>query len=82
MHLNLPEGYGYLLAQMVVNAANTTSVPVHMFNPHSKPIVTRQDSVVWQVKPVKVEHAIAKHENPSEIGNDSTTRHVTLRQRT
>ena len=28
-----------------------------------------------------MEHAIAKHENPSEIGNDSTVRHVTLRER-
>ena len=70
MHSNLPEGYGCLLAPMVVNAVNTTTVPMHIFNLHSKPIVIRQDSVVGQVKPVKVEHTIEKHENPSEIGND------------
>ena len=66
---------------MVVNAANTPTVSVHIFNPHSKPIVIRQDSVGWQAEPVKVEHAIAKHENASEIGYDSAVRHVTLRER-
>ena len=69
------------LAPTVVNAANTTTVPVHIFNPNSKPIVIRQDSVIEWAEPVKVEHAIAKHENPSEIGNDSTVRHITLRER-
>ena len=29
MHPNLPEGY----SPMVVNATNTTTVPVHLFNP-------------------------------------------------
>ena len=81
MHPNLPEGYGCLLAPMVVNAANTTTVPVCIFNPHSKPIAIRQDSVVGWAEPVKVEYAIAKHENPSEIGNDSAVRCVTLRER-
>ena len=81
MHPNLPEGYGYLLAPTVVNAVNTMTIPVHIFNPHSKPIVIRQDSVVGQVKPVKVEHAIAKHEQPSEIDNDSAASLVTLRER-
>ena len=81
MHPNLPQGYGCLLAPMVVNAANITTVPVHIFNPQSKPIAIRQDSVVGQAEPVKVEYAIAKHENQSEIGNDSAARHVTLRER-
>ena len=81
IHPNLPEGYGCLLAPMVVNAVKTTSFLVCIFNPHSKPIAMRQDSVVGQVEPVKVEHAVAKHENPSEIGNDSTMKHVTLRER-
>ena len=80
MHPNLPEGYGCLLASMVVNAANTT-VTVCIFNPHSKPIVIQQDSVVGQVEPVKVECAITKHENLSEISNDSAAWHVTLRER-
>ena len=81
MHPNLPEGYGCLLALTVVNAVNTTTVPVCIFNPHSKPTVIRQDSVVGQAEPVKVEHTIAKQENPSEIGNVSVARHVTLRER-
>ena len=76
MHPNFPEGYGCLLAPTVVNA-----VPVCISNPNSKHIVIRQDSVVGQVEPVKMEHAIAKHENPSEIGKDSAARHVTLRER-
>ena len=38
--------------------------------------------MVEQLEAVKVEHAIAKHENPSEIGNDSAVRWVTLRGRT
>ena len=37
---------------------------------HNKPILIRQDSVVCLVEPVKVEHPIAKHENPSDICND------------
>ena len=61
MHPNLPEGYGCLLAPTVVHAANTTTVQVYIFNPHSKPIVIRQDSLVGKAEPVMVEHAIAKH---------------------
>ena len=80
MHPHFPEGYGCLLAATVVNAVNTKTVPVYIFNPHNKPIVIRQDSVVEQVEPVMVEHAIAKHENPSEIGKDSAVRWVTLRE--
>ena len=49
---------------------NTTTVPVHIFNPHGKPFVIRQDLVVGQAEPVKVEHAITKHESPSEVGVD------------
>ena len=52
IHPNLAEGYGCLPAPMVVNAANTTTIPVHIFNPYSKPIVIRQDSVVGQMEPV------------------------------
>ena len=81
MHPNLPEGYSCLLVPMVVNAANTTTAPVYIFNPHSKPIVIRQDSVFGQAEPFKVENAIAKHENPSEIGNGSAVRCVTLREK-
>ena len=64
MNSNLPGGYGCLLAPTVVNAVDTTAVQVGIFNPHSKSIVIRQDSVVGQVEPVKVEHATAKHKNP------------------
>ena len=53
MHTNLPEGYGCLLAPRVVNVVNSTTVPVHIFNPHSKPIVIRQDSVVGQAEPLR-----------------------------
>ena len=59
----------------------TTTDPVCILNPHSKPIVIRQDSVFGQVEPFKVEHAITKHENQSEIDNDSAARHVSLRER-
>ena len=45
MHPNLPEGYGCLLAPAVVNAANTTTVPVHHISPPQLTIVIRQDSV-------------------------------------
>ena len=74
MHPNLPEEYGCLLAPMVVNVANITTVPMYIFNPQSKPIEIRQDSVVGQAEPIKVDHVIVKHENPSEIGNDSAAR--------
>ena len=37
--------------------------------------------MVGQAETVKVEYAIAKHENLSEIGNDSAVRHVSLRER-
>ena len=80
MHPYLPEGYGCLLAPTVVDAANTTTIPVHIFNPHSNPIVIRQDSVVGQVETVKVQQTIAEHENPNEVGNDSAARRVTLRE--
>ena len=46
MHPNLPEGYGCLLAPTAVDTANTATIPVHIFNPHSNPVVVRQDSVV------------------------------------
>ena len=82
MHPTLPEGNSCLLAPTVVNAANTTTVHVHIFIPHSKPIVIRQDSLVGHMEPVKVEYAIAKHENPSEIGHDSALTCVTLREKT
>ena len=49
MHPNLPEGYGHLLAPTVVDVANSTTIPVCIFKPHSNPIVIRQDSVVGQV---------------------------------
>ena len=78
MHPNLPEGYGCLLAPTVVDVANTTTIPVHIFNPHSNPIVIRQDSVVGQVETVKVQQTIAEYENPNEVGNDSAARRVTL----
>ena len=81
MNPSLPEGYGCLLAPTLVNAANTTTVPVCIINPHSKPVAIKQDSMVGWAEPVKVEYGIAKHENPSEIGNDSTVRHAALRER-
>ena len=58
--------------------ANTTTIPVHIFNPQSNPIVIRQDSVVGQVETVKVQQTIAEHEIPNEVGNDSAARRVTL----
>ena len=78
MHPNLPEGYGCLLAPTVVDVANSTTIPVCIFNPHSNPIVIRQDSVVGQVETVKVQQTIAEHENLNEVGNDSAVRRVTL----
>ena len=80
MHPSLPEGYGCLLAPTVVEVANTTTIPVHIFNPQSNPIVIRQDSVVWQVETVKVQQTIAKHENPNEVWNNSAARRVTLQE--
>ena len=78
MHPNLPEGYGCLLAPTVVDAANSFTVPVHIFNPHGNPIVIRQDSVVGQVETVKVQQTIGEHENPNKVGNDSAVRSVAL----
>ena len=80
MHPNLPKGYGCLLAPTVVDAANSTTIPVCIFNPHSNPIIIRQDSVVGQVETVKVQQTIAEHENPNEVGNDSAVRRVTLQE--
>ena len=81
MHPNLPEGYGCLLAPTVVDAANTTTIPVHIFNPHSNPVAIRQDSVVGQVETVKVQQTIAEHESPNELGYDSAVRRVTLQEK-
>ena len=78
MHSNLPEGYGCLLAPTVEDVAKSTTIPMCIFNPHSNPIVIRQDSVVGQVETVKVQQTIAEHENPGEVGNDSAVRRVTL----
>ena len=78
MHPNLPEGYGCLLAPTVVDVANTTKIPVCIFNPHSNPIVIRQDSVVGQVETVEIQQTVAKHENPDKVSNDSAARRVTL----
>ena len=80
MQPNLLEGYDCLLAPTVVNAANTTDAPMCIFNPHSKPIAIRQDSVIGWPEPVNMEYAMAKHENLSEIGNVSAVRCVTLRE--
>ena len=79
--VEIPTSQRDMVALMAVNAVSTTTVPVHLFNPHSKLIVIRQDSVVGQLEPVKVEHVIAKYKNPSEIVNDSPVRCVTLRQK-
>ena len=78
MHSSLPGGHGCLLAPIVVDAANSTTVPVCIFNPHSSAIVIKQDSVVGQVETVKVQQTIAKHENPNEVSNNSAARRVTL----
>ena len=78
MHPNLPEGYGCILAPMIVDASSNTTVTVCILNPHSYPIVVRQDSVVSQVEPVDVVHTISECENPSEKSNCSATRRVLL----
>ena len=80
MHPSLPEGYGCLLAPTVVDVANITTIPVHIFNPQINPIVIRQDSVVGQLQTVKVQQTIAEHENPNEVGNDYAARRVTLQE--
>ena len=64
MHPNCPEGYGCMLALMIVDVANSTTVSVHIFNPHSWPVIATQDSVVGQVEPVDIVSTVPKCENP------------------
>ena len=78
MHPNLLEGYGCILAPIIVDASSNTAVPVCILNPHRYPIVVRQDSVVDQVEPVDVVHTISECANPSEKSNCSATRRVLL----
>ena len=47
-------GDGCVLAPSIMDAASSTTVPVHLFKPHSYPVFVRQDSVVGQVEPVLV----------------------------
>ena len=39
IHSNLQEGYGCVLAPMIVDVAYSTTVPVCLFNPHSYLVV-------------------------------------------
>ena len=43
---------------------NSTTVPVCIFNPHSYPVIVRQDSVVGQVEQVDIVSTVSKCENP------------------
>ena len=45
MHPNLPEGNSCVLVPLMVDAAISTMVPVHEFNPHSYWVVIRHDSM-------------------------------------
>ena len=80
MHPNLPEGYSYVLAPSMVDAAIDTLVTVHMFNPHSYPVVIRQDSVVGEIEPVEVVSTILRCENANERENFSAARRVLFRE--
>ena len=62
MHPYLPEGYGCMLASTIIDVANSTTVPVCIFNPHSYPIIVRKDSVVGQVEPVDIVSTVLKCE--------------------
>ena len=64
MHPDLPEGYGCMLASAIVDAVNSTTVPVHIFNPYSYPIIVRQDSVVGQVEPVDIVSTVSNVKTP------------------
>ena len=48
MHPNLPEGYVCVLAPTIGDAANRTTVPVYLFNPHSYPVLLGK--ILWWVK--------------------------------
>ena len=46
MYPSLPEGHGCVLAPLMVDVAINIMVPLCMFNPHSYPVVIRQDHVL------------------------------------
>ena len=61
MHSNIPQGYGCILAATIVDVANNTNMQVCLFNPHSYPVVVRQDSIVGQMgKPVDGVNTISR----------------------
>ena len=46
MHPNLSKVYGCVLAPTIVDVTDSTTVPAHLFNPNSYPVVVRQDYMV------------------------------------
>ena len=74
-----PSCWKYILEG--VDAANSTTVPVCIFNPHCYPVIVRQDSVVGQVKPVDIVSTVLKCKNPGERGNYSVMRRVLLNEK-
>ena len=71
MYPNLPYEYGCVLAPMIVNVANSTTMSVHLSNLHSYPVVVRKDSIVCQMEPLDVANTISRYENAKEKGNFS-----------
>ena len=63
MHPNLPEEYGCVLAASSVDTAIGTMEPVHVSNPHSYPVVIKQNPMVGEAEPVKVVSTISRCEN-------------------
>ena len=66
MDPNLPEGHGCMLDSMIVDVANSTPVPVHIFNPCSYPVIVRQDSVVVHAETMDIVITVSRCENPTE----------------
>ena len=81
LHPNLPERYVCVLAPMIVDSANSTTVPVCIFNPHNYLVVVMQDSVVGQVELVDVVTTITRYKNSNEKGNFPVTGQMLLKKK-
>ena len=80
MHPDLPEGYGCILAPMIVDVANSTAVSVYLFNPHSYLVVVRQDFMMGRLESVDMVSTISRYENPTAKGNFTAIRWLLLKE--
>ena len=64
-----------------MDLANSTTVPVNFFNPHSYLVGVREDSVVGQLETVDEVSTIIRYKNLNEKSNLSAPRWVLLQEK-